>query len=178
MSEIKFACPFCEQHIACDADYAGLSIECPSCGNTMVVPRLSAADPAHPSMVVVASTPAPAPRPDTSTKVPTLQAWTEDQWTQHSKDIRDEPSQMPNWIVCFFATLMISFALRLGRAGWWPVVGCLVAGGILSGVLLAKGTQSHGARNIVSGFAIVLAIVFLLPVVALAILFVGCFGCR
>ena len=44
MSEIKFACPHCSQHVACDRDYADMCVVCPSCGKPMEVPRLSAAD--------------------------------------------------------------------------------------------------------------------------------------
>jgi hypothetical protein len=38
MSDIKFACPNCQQHIQCGAGYAGLEIPCPTCQVKMTVP--------------------------------------------------------------------------------------------------------------------------------------------
>jgi len=42
MNEIKFACPHCQQHIACDEGFCGHQIACPACAGTMIVPRLAA----------------------------------------------------------------------------------------------------------------------------------------
>jgi hypothetical protein len=50
MSDIKFACPNCQQHIQCGEGYAGMEIPCPTCQSKMTVP-----------MPVGASAPAPAP---------------------------------------------------------------------------------------------------------------------
>jgi len=41
MSEIKVACPECQQHIECDAGYSGMEISCPTCGRKMTVPQLA-----------------------------------------------------------------------------------------------------------------------------------------
>ncbi len=38
MSEMKFSCPGCGQHISCDTSYAGKEIACPACQARMVVP--------------------------------------------------------------------------------------------------------------------------------------------
>src|SRR5436190_4231237 len=38
MSAIKFLCPSCSQHISCGPEYAGLTVNCPSCQTAMVVP--------------------------------------------------------------------------------------------------------------------------------------------
>ena len=39
MSDFKFSCPQCQQHIRCDALYAGNQITCPSCRNAIIVPQ-------------------------------------------------------------------------------------------------------------------------------------------
>lgn len=39
MSEFKFACPVCGQHITADSDAAGTQIECPTCFQKIVVPQ-------------------------------------------------------------------------------------------------------------------------------------------
>lgn len=38
MSDLKFTCPSCAQHIQCDQDYANERIPCPSCGTVVRVP--------------------------------------------------------------------------------------------------------------------------------------------
>ena len=43
MSDIKFACPQCQQHIQAEAGYSGMEIACPSCGGRMLVPQLATA---------------------------------------------------------------------------------------------------------------------------------------
>jgi hypothetical protein len=55
MSEIKFACPSCQQHIQADAGYAGMQIDCPACKAKMIVPGTRPAPMAAP--------PAPIPVP-------------------------------------------------------------------------------------------------------------------
>lgn len=38
MSEFKFPCPQCRQHIQCDTAYAGAQIHCPECKQAIIVP--------------------------------------------------------------------------------------------------------------------------------------------
>lgn len=38
MSELKFSCPHCTQHISCDPAWAGHSLQCPSCQKQITVP--------------------------------------------------------------------------------------------------------------------------------------------
>ena len=40
MRDLKFACPHCEQHIKCEDNVAGQTINCPACGGKVVVPKL------------------------------------------------------------------------------------------------------------------------------------------
>lgn len=42
MSEIKFACPVCGQHITCDSSSAGKPTDCPTCFRKLVVPEAAA----------------------------------------------------------------------------------------------------------------------------------------
>jgi hypothetical protein len=65
MSDIKFACPNCQQHIQCGEGYAGLEIPCPTCQVKMTVPTpVGAPVPAMaaaPVLRTAASAPPPAP---------------------------------------------------------------------------------------------------------------------
>ena len=42
MSEFKFACPVCGQHITCDSANSGSQMECPTCYRKLVVPQAPA----------------------------------------------------------------------------------------------------------------------------------------
>jgi hypothetical protein len=39
ISELKFACPVCQQHIACDPGLGGLQMECPTCFQQIIIPK-------------------------------------------------------------------------------------------------------------------------------------------
>ena len=42
MSDFKFACPVCGQHITCDSGSAGTQMDCPTCFRKLVVPQAPA----------------------------------------------------------------------------------------------------------------------------------------
>ena len=44
MSEFKFACPVCGQHMMCDASQGGSVMECPTCFQKITAPQAPAAD--------------------------------------------------------------------------------------------------------------------------------------
>ena len=142
MSEIKFACPHCSQHIACDGGYDGLGIECPSCGGTMVVPRLSAADSTHSAMVIVASTSASKPRE--SQQIPPPRFLGEWKWMDQSHaNTRDSLTEAPLWMASLVLTFVVAFVVGVKGMKMAPVIWSLVLGGILD----RKSTRlnsSHG----------------------------------
>ncbi len=60
MSEFKFACPVCGQHITADASASGTHLECPTCFQKIVVPQA----PASPdSKFILSASQASKPRP-------------------------------------------------------------------------------------------------------------------
>lgn len=60
MSDIKFNCPRCEQHLSVDDEAAGMLVECPTCQQQIQVPEVESVDP-PPSPVP--APPAPPPQP-------------------------------------------------------------------------------------------------------------------
>ncbi|MEI6783574.1 MAG: hypothetical protein WCQ21_22000 [Verrucomicrobiota bacterium] len=186
MSEIKFACPHCAQHVACDRDYADLCIVCPMCGQPMEVPRLSAADAAHPDMCVVAAI--PQPRQRLASRIPTIDLWKEDEWEERYRAAATPPRQTPVWLVSAIGTVIAAAVLKASLAPIWAVALCVLAGTGLSCFFVAKGQTIAGASLGASsggGLGRVLSImlhIFLLllaiPVVALGVLFIGCVACR
>jgi len=59
MSEFKFACPVCGQHITSDSSASGSHLECPTCFQKIIVPQASAAD----SKFIIAASQVNKPRP-------------------------------------------------------------------------------------------------------------------
>jgi hypothetical protein len=176
MSDIKFACPYCSQHITCDAQYGDARIDCPACGNEMVVPRLSAGDSAHPAMLVVASRPGPK-RPSSSLS-PTIRPMTEGEWAEQLGKSGESDKTAPLWALSLVAALIVGFVLKVNQAGIWPILICLVAGTALSAFLMMKDLRSTAAYSVLKGLSIVLALCVFIPVIAIGILFIGCMGCH
>src|SRR5271170_6187244 len=42
MSEFKYACPVCGQHISCDSSQTGSTMTCPTCFQQIIVPQAPA----------------------------------------------------------------------------------------------------------------------------------------
>ena len=40
MSEFKFECSHCQQHIACDEQFSGRQIKCPACQHLITIPHV------------------------------------------------------------------------------------------------------------------------------------------
>jgi DNA-directed RNA polymerase subunit RPC12/RpoP len=55
MSDFKFSCPTCGQHISSDTTNAGMSIACPACQTVLIVPQPPAAPAAPPGLSIAAS---------------------------------------------------------------------------------------------------------------------------
>jgi hypothetical protein len=64
MSEFRFNCSNCGQHLSGDTSYAGLQIVCPACGKTVVVPAAAPA-PVAVAPTLAAALPALSPTPKT-----------------------------------------------------------------------------------------------------------------
>jgi hypothetical protein len=142
----------------------------------MVVPHLTAADSAHPTILLVASTPA-AKRPETRS-ITTIRALTEREWAEHTKKFGGGDNSAPLWIVSLIGTLIVTFVLQMNRAGLWPVLLCLIIGGSMSAVLIIKSMRSSAAHSLLKGLSLVFLVLLFIPVIAVGILFIGCMGCR
>ena len=69
MSDLKFSCPSCAQHIQCDESYAGERIPCPNCATLVRVPVDA---PLAPTKPVAEDIPQAPPGPGAAA-VPTLE---------------------------------------------------------------------------------------------------------
>lgn len=59
MSEFKFACPVCGQHITADSSLSGSKLECPTCYRKIIVPQAPTAQ----STLIISAAQADRPRP-------------------------------------------------------------------------------------------------------------------
>ena len=69
MSDVKFACPVCGQHITADSESSGRHLECPTCFQKIIVPQ----PPALPdSKLILSASKVGKPRPATIVRAPVL----------------------------------------------------------------------------------------------------------
>jgi hypothetical protein len=149
--EVKFACPHCAQHIACDPAYCGTRIECPSCRCQMMVPRLSAFD-----------------SPPIDDLSPSLIS--EEEWDQRVTEWSPaNPLRIPgsitlqSWFWFFFlGPLLLFFAGGGLEFRWLAVSGLQIIFGIcavVAGFLLAKASSTDLAGFILGGILFTFLIV-------------------
>jgi hypothetical protein len=81
MSDIKFACPHCDQHIACDESHGGRVLQCPACLGAMRIPQVARV--ATPDQLRLAASAPGAGHTPLYPTVATFDPWTEEEWNQH-----------------------------------------------------------------------------------------------
>jgi len=64
MSEFKFACPVCGQHITCDSRTSGSQMDCPTCYRKIIVPQAPSAN--SPNLILTATEVSTRPLPQNS----------------------------------------------------------------------------------------------------------------
>lgn len=69
MSDIKFACPLCDQHMQCDARMAGQPIKCPACGGDILIPVPPPSAAPAPPLPPPPPSPSPPPQPHVAVRV-------------------------------------------------------------------------------------------------------------
>jgi hypothetical protein len=148
---------------------------CPTCGKPMEVPRLSATGASHPATYLVAAIPTPKQR--FSSRIPTIDLWTEKEWDERYRAVTTPSEQAPAWLVVGIGTIIVAAWLKAASAPSWTVILCMAAGTAFSAYLLVR-RQTVAAYGTIA--KVVLGIVLLIlaiPAVAVGILFIGC-ACR
>jgi hypothetical protein len=64
MSEFKFACPVCGQHITCDSRTSGSQMDCPTCYRKIIVPQAPSTN--SPNLILTATEVSTRPLPQNS----------------------------------------------------------------------------------------------------------------
>jgi hypothetical protein len=154
MKEIRFACPKCNQHIACDGEYAHFGIECPGCGQPLVVPRIGARD---------GSIPPPILR---------TQANVTDQHANQAayNSIR----KTPFWAIGFIATILLGARMMKSSQLSVSLVAYFVLSALVTIILLIVALVRNGDRSPLAVFGLVVVSMLSLVALGLGLLFLGC----
>ena len=107
MSEFKFYCPQCGQHILCDTGYRGQQINCPICQKTIVVPQPPASAPVPPQAAPV-YTPLPSAAPAAGRPYPNTPV------AQPAVPVRSRTLQ-----TVFMVVIVVLVFAGLGVGGWF-----------------------------------------------------------
>jgi len=176
MSEIKFACPHCSQHIACDEIYCGEGIGCPGCGRALFVPPLAAFIPLQSGNLTMALPVAFKERP--YPRSATLDLWSKERWARHAAESRDH--QQPNLLLLWVLLLLpffVTFILIRHRPSSAAVEGCFmcfILCALASGIYLAMNQHKPGVGQILMGMLYSFAALCVYAVLSFGLLFVGC----
>jgi hypothetical protein len=173
MSEIKFACPHCDQHIACDDLYCGERIACPGCNGILFIPPLAASIPLHPGNVALALP--VAAREKMQPHSVRADHWTEAAWEEHASamDGRSRGSMLPFWVMLilplFVALLFLAHRGSFTSMAVWFLICAFVAGFYLA-KLQADSVVGIIVRGLMYSFGALMGYFIL----SLGLLFVGC----
>jgi hypothetical protein len=173
MSDVKFACPYCLQHIGCDAGYCGERIDCPGCGQEIFIPQRSTFVPLHSAGVNLALPVASRGHP--TSRPATLDVWTADKWEQHAKAKGTcTPSRLlPLWILLLLpfvvALVLIMHGVKAQDTGY--VFGLSA---LLAGFYWCLVQHKTGLEMVLKGLVYSFAILFLFGILGTGLLFFGC----
>jgi hypothetical protein len=185
MREIKFACPLCIQHIACDEAYCGYQIRCPSCDGGLIVPRLAAFGFGAATNLSLAL-PVATPVPRQSAATLSGNVWSEKKWERHVAET-EGLSASPPWegtilLLLFFAPALLAllFANSMSHhgggssQGQWLWVAWMVFTPICS-VVCAAGLSQTMSKNVPARVLITIVLApFIWGLNASISLFLGC----
>ena len=174
MSEIKFACPHCSQHIVCDDLYCSEQTDCPGCQRTLFIPPLAAFIPLQAGNVAlqvpVAAKDKIYPQPVQTGPL------TQRQWEGISSQAQPHSR---GWLLPFWGLLLLPFMAALvlithhASFTWVPI--CFGLCALLAGfyVALARGKGSS-FETVLRGILYSVGVVFVYLVLSFGVLFIGC----
>jgi len=173
MSEIKFACPHCSQHVACDDLYCGERIDCPGCGRTLFIPPRATFIPLSAGNLAV-TLPVAFKQP-LYPRSSGLDVWTEEKWEEHASELgaHQPPRLLPVWVLLLLP-FVVAFILITHRGGLASIECCFILCALLSGFYLAKIKHNSGLGMVLAGFLYSFGMLFVYAAMSFGVLFVGC----
>jgi hypothetical protein len=173
MSEIKFACPHCSQHIACDDLYCGERIDCPGCEWEMFIPPRAAFVPLQAGNMTLTLPVAFKER--SHPRSASLDFSSKNRRPQRASESRDhqQPSSLPLWILLLLP-FVLAFILMTHRGGVASMEYGFILCALLSGFYFAKINGFSGLGLVLVGLLCSFAMIFVYIILSFGLLFVGC----
>ena len=173
MSEIKFACPHCSQHIACDDLYCGERIDCPGCEWEMFIPPRSAFVPLQAGNMTLTLPVAFKER--SHPRSTTLDFGSEKGRSQRASESRDHQQLRlwPLWVLLLLP-FVVAFILMTHRGGVASMEYFFILCALLSGFYFAKIKGFSGPGMALVGLLCSFAMIFVYIILCFGLLFVGC----
>jgi hypothetical protein len=173
MSEIKFACPHCSQHITCDDLYCGEKILCPGCDKEMFVPQRAAFIPLQSGNLTMELPVASKGRQPAHAVE--LGLWGKTEWDERASQsgVNHPSSVLPLWILLFLP-FVAAFVLAIHRIGPESIGYVFLLCALVGGFYLAKIQNKSGGELILMGFLYAIAALMFYVIIAVGLLFLGC----
>ena len=175
MSDIKFACPHCGQHLACDDLYCGEPIACPGCQGKLFVPPLAASIPREAGNMALARPIASQEKIQIKPPPFAAEPWTEARWRGHETDLGARPSgsMLPFWVMLILP-FFVALLFLAHRGSLTAVVAWFLICAVVAGFYLANLHTDSIIGVIVRGVVYAVGVVVVYFVLALGMVFVGC----
>jgi hypothetical protein len=173
MSEIKFACPHCSQHIACGDIYCGEQVSCPGCAKELFVPQLAAFIPLQAGNMTISRPVAFKERPPG--RAAGFDLWAEKDWDHNATELGvvKSSSLLPLWIL-LLAPFAAALVMLMHRARLASIELLFVLCALAAGFYMAKIKNKSGAEQVVMGLIYSIAAIFCYGIIGFGLLFVGC----
>lgn len=189
MSDIRFACPYCSQHLECDDAWCSNVIACPSCAQQIQVPHFlvfAQGPKTQPPKALPTSMPPPVPPQGAYTDLYARASglYTQADWDRH---LAETSARWPNQAqgptplsqMLLFWLLVIGpfpLAIWLGTTMKAPggAVACLIVFAAVSGFLLARQAKQTGWKAGAYGAMYSVVVFAAYAVLGLGVLFAGC----
>ena len=171
MSEIKFACPYCSQHVRCDDVYCGERVDCPGCGKDLFIPPRAAFIPLGSGNLTLSLPVASRERPPVAAVGPDLA----NQGAESSSQTRENkfPVLLPFWIILFLP-FVVALVMAKQPGGLRSIVHLFIPCALAAGFYLAAVQKNADVGTILRGVLYAVGMFFVFVVVGVGLLFFGC----
>jgi hypothetical protein len=173
MSDVRFSCAHCQQHLECDDAWCGNVIACPACGQEIQVPHFvvfaGGDQPRLPAALPAGSR--PMPRKTRSSPEAYSRAYglySESDWNQAASACKPASPRRYNLGIIVIVSL-VALSLAFGGSG-------LVIIALVLGSAIGAGALLEDSDDFLHVTSRVLLTLILLAAVAVGVLFVGCGG--
>ena len=174
MSDVKFSCPYCNQHIVCDAAYCRNPISCPACDKLVYVPPVYAFTQGAPGKLEL-TLPVGGKSGAQASHQASLEPWTEEAWEKHAGKVSGEA---PANLGIVWGLLIAPFPIALWLALHYSprvILPCFLICAALGGFLWANAQGKAGFQLLIAVIGSTIGMLLGYTAIAGLLVFAGCF---